>query len=233
MNLERITFFLSRDVVFREDIFPFKDADDEEPRVFNDIGPDPFSYDPLFVPLVDENEGNTDTIKVEALPVNVLLGNDIDRTTEPIRSSRVSRTPSWHCDFDMFVNVAKNYSIAHPISNCLSYSHLSSTFKNFVALVTRVVEPMFNHYVVRDQNWVNAMKDEISSLESNNTSFVVPLLANKKLVGCKWVYTDKYKSDGCIERYKVCLVAKGFSQHDGIDFGKNFLVWLKWLFKKS
>jgi hypothetical protein len=44
----------------------------------------------------------------------------------------------------------------------------------------------------------------------------------KKTVGCKWVFTMKYNSDGSIERYKARLVAKGFTQTFGIDYSERF-----------
>ena len=43
------------------------------------------------------------------------------------------------------------------------------------------------------------------------------LLKGKKTIGCKWVFTVKYKTDGKIERYKARLVAKGYTQTYSID----------------
>ena len=44
----------------------------------------------------------------------------------------------------------------------------------------------------------------------------------KKIVGCKWVFTMKYKVDGTVERYKARLVAKGYTQTYGIDYQETF-----------
>jgi hypothetical protein len=40
----------------------------------------------------------------------------------------------------------------------------------------------------------------------------------EKTVGCKWVYTIKYNSDGTVEWYKAWLVAKGYTQTYGINY---------------
>ena len=44
----------------------------------------------------------------------------------------------------------------------------------------------------------------------------------KKTIGCKWVFSVKYKSDETIDRYKARLVAKGYTQTYGIDYQETF-----------
>ena len=44
----------------------------------------------------------------------------------------------------------------------------------------------------------------------------------KYVVGCKWIYKIKTRSDGSIERYKAHLVAKSFTQEYVIDYEEIF-----------
>ena len=62
------------------------------------------------------------------------------------------------------------------------------------------------------------MKEEIDALSKNHTWDFVTLPPGKSVVGCKWIYKIKTRSDRSIERYKARLVAKGFTQEYGIDY---------------
>jgi hypothetical protein len=71
-------------------------------------------------------------------------------------------------------------------------------------------------------DWDTTMNEEYRSIMENDTWNLVPLPKGRKLVRCKWVYKNKYASDGGVERHKAHLVAKGFSQVEGIDYNETF-----------
>ena len=60
------------------------------------------------------------------------------------------------------------------------------------------------------------------ALIKNNTWKITELPPDKKPVGCKSVFTVKYRADETIERYKTRLVAKGFTQTYGVDYEETF-----------
>ena len=66
------------------------------------------------------------------------------------------------------------------------------------------------------------MKEELDTLSKNHTWDLVTLPLGKSMVGCKWIYKIKTHLDGSIERYKVCLVAKGFTQKYEHDYDETF-----------
>ncbi|XP_050221871.1 uncharacterized mitochondrial protein AtMg00820-like [Mercurialis annua] len=66
------------------------------------------------------------------------------------------------------------------------------------------------------------MQVELNSLKISNTWILTQLPANKKPIGCKWVYKIKYNFNGTVERYKARLVAKGYTQQEGLDFIDTF-----------
>ncbi|RDX98066.1 hypothetical protein CR513_19066, partial [Mucuna pruriens] len=66
------------------------------------------------------------------------------------------------------------------------------------------------------------MKDEMKSMQDNVIWDLIELPKGLKPIGCKWIFKTKKDSKGNIERYKARLVAKVFTQKEGIDYKETF-----------
>ncbi|KAE8735884.1 hypothetical protein F3Y22_tig00000329pilonHSYRG00358 [Hibiscus syriacus] len=83
----------------------------------------------------------------------------------------------------------------------------------------------FHDAVTSKENdkWMVVMVKEMKSLNHNRTWELVCLPEDKKPICCKWVYKKKptvTEKEG--EKFKACLVAKGFSHQKGVDYDEIF-----------
>ena len=69
--------------------------------------------------------------------------------------------------------------------------------------------------------WEQAMDDEMSSLQKNNTWVLTELPTRKRALLNKWVFRIKAEPDGR-RRFKARLVVKEYSQRKGIDYAEIF-----------
>jgi hypothetical protein len=70
--------------------------------------------------------------------------------------------------------------------------------------------------------WLEAMEDEMKSMSSNDVWYLVEIPKGSKTVGYKWVCKIKRDSRGNIEKYKARVVAKGYTQIEGVDQNETF-----------
>eukprot|EP00253_Pinus_taeda_P018646 PITA_18646 len=72
------------------------------------------------------------------------------------------------------------------------------------------------------------MQKEYDALIKNGTWKLVDPPFGTKPIGCKWVYKNKYKADGSLDKHKARLGAKGFAQEEGVDYEETFAPTAKW-----
>ena len=73
------------------------------------------------------------------------------------------------------------------------------------------------------KKWNASMGEEKDLLDKNGTWDIVERPQTQRIIGCKWIYKYKEGIPGVEDpRYKSRLVAKGYTQVEGIDFNEIF-----------
>lgn len=68
---------------------------------------------------------------------------------------------------------------------------------------------------------MSAMKEELQCFKENDAWELSDAPKDGRLVQCNWVLHKKYDSKNKV-RFRARLVAKGFSQVEGVDFTETF-----------
>lgn len=77
---------------------------------------------------------------------------------------------------------------------------------------------------MNDPDWMNAMQEELVQFELNDVWELVDKPNPKKhnIIGTKWIFRKKQDENGIVVRNKAHLVAQGYTQVEGIDFGETY-----------
>jgi len=172
----------------------------------------------------------SDTSPAPSLPVSspniILPSNTISNTSTsvntdtpdpipPRKSSRNKQSPAYLQDF-IFPSapsyLQSSYYDLYPISNYMSFTHLSNPQCRFSLSISTQTKPKTYAEASKYDCWNQAMQAELNALEKTGTWKVVDLPPNVTPIGFRWVYKIKHHVDGSIERLKARLVAKGYTK---------------------
>lgn len=144
--------------------------------------------------------------------------------SEPETMSTQPSIPGNYSDPELPIALRKDSRkcVNYPLSNYASTQKLSPAFSTLTSHLSSITIPKGRQDVMLVPEWREALLEELRALEKNDTWEVIQLPKRKKTVGCKWIFTVKYKADGTLDRNKTRLVAKGFTQTYGIDYLETF-----------
>ena len=104
------------------------------------------------------------------------------------------------------------------LSTC-SQLALFSNHHSFIS----IIEPKKVYEALEDDDWVEAMHEELSNFERNKVWTLVEKPKDcLNVIGTKWIFKNKQDAQGNVVRNKARLVAQGYSQVEGIDYGETF-----------
>ncbi|RDX62922.1 hypothetical protein CR513_58697, partial [Mucuna pruriens] len=131
----------------------------------------------------------------------------------------VSKDVTFHETYSFF---RESYQEVESVIELLS-------FPSWDVQVQEVMKPILvpQQEALKDENWIQAMKEEMKALDKNSTRGIGDRPKAKSDVGCRWIYTMKCKYDGNLDRYKARLFTKGYIQSYEIDYEETFTLGAK------
>jgi hypothetical protein len=233
--------YISRDVIFNENIFPF--TTEKSPGIFSPTVQSTAVPSSLSIPRLHDylpeavasssSSTSRDNETSSLLPTSAASPSQSDPATSntphspssspllsPMHPSVAASPTSSHTPHHMITRAKNNITKPKKFHDGIIRYPLP---KALIAESTpQDIEPTCYTLAMKDQNWRQAMNVEFDALLKNQTWKLVPPSAAYNVIGCKWVFQLKRKADGSIDRYKARLVAKGFHQQSSIDYGETY-----------
>ncbi|PNY08092.1 histone deacetylase [Trifolium pratense] len=217
--------FVSKDVLFNEDRFPY-------PSLFPNSNNNSLTTSPVLdvpistLPTGSHNLSNLPTNDTSnPSPLTVQTQNPTSSPTQTTQAdiTTLPSSPTTTNTTTTTVSLTNKNNTIIPINTHPMHTRAKSgiTVPNPRLLLTHT-EPKTVKQALLDPKWHSAMKEEFEALHKNNTWTLVALPPNRKAIGCKWVFRTKENPDGSINKLKARLVAKGFHQLQGFDFNETF-----------
>ena len=112
-----------------------------------------------------------------------------DKDSSKSDTSNQSPSPLKPDDQDVPIVVRKGIKshTQHPISNFVSYSHLSPSYRVFLSEISFAWIPNCVQDALVDPKWKSAMIEEMKALHKSGTWELMTLPKRKRNVGYKWV----------------------------------------------
>ncbi|KAK1632010.1 hypothetical protein QYE76_006325 [Lolium multiflorum] len=205
-----------------------QDQGQDQPRIHD--GSDEYPFDICASPNIVQDQAHEveHSQEIEEAPIEGQDGDPNDqvdqvtpprprKTKEEIEARRLARRERQlerleHTHDKVLGDVRAKVSTRRQLAN----------FSNHHAYIS-LVEPKKVFEALEDSDWLEAMHEELNNFKRNKVWTLVEKPKEcRNVIGTKWIFKNKQDEFGNVVRNKARLVAQGFSQVEGIDFGETY-----------
>lgn len=216
-NPENCKIIISRDVVFLEG------------RKVNVNKEEDFYFPELLQNYNGDNSGESTTM-VELPPTNpepVEQDSDAAEYEDSVEWSSPLPTPLEADGGEWYPNSSdsENIDVGADVRRSDRIANKTQRTYNFCAMEYVSDDPETVKKAMQSEfsdEWKAAMHEEVELLKANKTWVLTNLPPGENAVKSKWVFKTKRNGEGKAVRWRARLVAKGFSQREGLDYGETF-----------
>ncbi|PKU75882.1 Retrovirus-related Pol polyprotein from transposon TNT 1-94 [Dendrobium catenatum] len=217
--------YISPHVVFNEAVLPFSNL-----SVHSTSSNNPNNITPplLLIPTSALPTSSSKSTTTPSHNVQSVMPSRSDTSPVAVQNSQPCTTISSSNDSSQLLDITRTHTSCidqlpcHPMVTRLKSGHSKPKPIFDLSCTLQKVEPTTYNQALKNEHWRSAMSQEFQALQAQATWDLVPYSTDKNILGCKWIFRTKYKSDGSIARYKARLVAKGFNQEHGLDYTETF-----------
>ncbi|KAK1667199.1 hypothetical protein QYE76_055358 [Lolium multiflorum] len=205
-----------------------QDQGQDQPRIHD--GSDEYPFDICASPNNVQDQAHEDehSQEIEEAQVEGQDGDPNDqvdqvkpprprRTKEEIETRRLARR-----DRNLEILGHTHDKVLSDVRGRVSTRRQLANFSNHHAYIS-LVEPKKVFEALEDSDWLEAMHEELNNFKRNKVWTLVEKPKEcRNVIGTKWIFKNKQDEFGNIVRNKARLVAQGFSQVEGIDFGETY-----------
>jgi hypothetical protein len=231
---------VSRNVIFHEDHFHYLSSDLSNTQASKTPLPTFYNHFEASYDLNATSRPSNSTTEQQQTSKESITNASFEQTQTQVvsqlvpqlrKSTRITkplpRLADFYCNLitsrePLFPSYSMSKLVLYPLSSILSYDRFSPAQRSFLAHITTTYEPNNYSQAMKDAAWRQAMDEELQALARNKIWRLAELREGKRAIVSKWVHRIKGKQDGTIDRYNARLVAKGFTQVEGIDFQETF-----------
>ncbi|WZY88109.1 hypothetical protein YC2023_044844 [Brassica napus] len=214
---------ISRNVKFCEDVM-FKDIKKVAEVVSHSDKPprEEADKEPVVIPVIEKVEKRSISA-VQGGAVQDVLDESSSSDSDPETSGQ-EETRSSLANYQLVKDRPRRTII--PPARFDDYDCSEDVFALSMFEIMNVEEPEDYAEARASKDWLKwskASDEEMDSLKKNGTWILVKRPKDRKVISCKWLYKIKPGVPGqAPERHKSRLVARGFSQKEGIDYHEVF-----------